>query len=150
MKVSRLILLLLLFPAIARANDGVISYRSVDDVKTTADRLESLLEKQGMTIFMRLSHSDGARKVGIDLRPTELVVFGNPKVGSPLMQCRQVAAIDLPQKALIWQDAAGTTFISYNDPAYIRERHRIEGCEKVLEKISSALANFARGAAGTK
>ena len=79
-------------------------------------------------------------------RPTQLVIFGNPKVGAPLMQCAQSVAIDLPQKALITQDAQGRVWLSYNDPAYLRQRHHIEGCKPVLAKVSGALAKFARAA----
>jgi uncharacterized protein (DUF302 family) len=78
------------------------------------------------------------------MRPTELIIFGNPKVGTPLMQCAQSAAIDLPQKALIWEDANGEVWLSYNNPAYLVERHKVTGCEPVVEKITTALANFAK------
>ena len=84
----------------------------------------------------------------MSLRPTEVVIFGNPKVGTPLMNCAQSVAIDLPQKALIWQDEAGEVWLAYNDPAYLAGRHKIEGCDEVLKKVSGALANFA--AAATK
>lgn len=80
-----------------------------------------------MTVFTRIDHSAGAKKVDKELRPTELVIFGNPKVGTPLMQCVQTVAIDLPQKMLIWQDEAGTTWLSYNNPSYLAKRHHIRG-----------------------
>ena len=129
------------------AADGAVTVQSSHDASVTADRLENLLQKKGMTIFNRIDHAAGAKGVGIDLRPTILLVFGNPKVGSPLMQCSQTAAIDLPQKALIWEDGDGKTFVSYNDPAYVKKRHGVKGCEEVLAKITKALANFAKGAA---
>jgi uncharacterized protein (DUF302 family) len=137
---------LLIIASFSFAAQGVIIHPSPYAVTTTADRLENLLQKKGMTLFNRIGHSDAAREVGVDLRPTELLIFGNPKVGSPLMQCSQEAAIDLPQKALVWEDEAGQTFLSYNDPIYLKERHQIKGCNQVLEKISKALANFAKGA----
>ena len=84
----------------AYADSGIISVKSSHDVKTTADRLESTLKQKGMNVFIRINHAQGAQKIGKELRPTELVIFGNPKVGTPLMQCRQSVAIDLPQKAL--------------------------------------------------
>ena len=93
------ILTLLVLPAYA-ADNGLVSLKSPYDVKTTIDRLESVLKEKGMTIFKRVNHTKGAKKVGLKLRPTELLIFGNPKVGTPLMQCGQSAAIDLPQKAL--------------------------------------------------
>jgi uncharacterized protein (DUF302 family) len=115
-------------------------------VKTTIDRLESILKEKGMVIFKRVNHTEGAKKAQLKLRPTELLVFGNPKVGTPLMQCSQSVAIDLPQKALAWENKAGQVWLSYNDPDYIAERHNISGCEKVINKIKNALSNFARKA----
>ena len=89
------------------AHEGLISVKSVHSVSVTADPLESILKNKGMNVFARINHGAGAAKVGKTLRPTELVIFGNPKVGTPLMQCSQSIAIDLPQKALIWKDEAG-------------------------------------------
>ncbi|WP_027857580.1 DUF302 domain-containing protein [Marinobacterium jannaschii] len=131
----------------AQAAEGMTDVASAHDVETTADRFEQVLKKKGMTIFNRLRHSEGASKVGIELRDTQLVIFGNPKVGSPLMKCAQSVAIDLPQKALIWQDPAGQTYISYNDPQYLKQRHNIQGCDKVLGKVTKALAGMSQAAA---
>ena len=89
------------------AETGLVNLKSSHNVKNTADRLETVLKEKGMTVFLRIDHSAGARKVGKQLRPMELVIFGNPKVGAPLMQCGQTIGIDLPQKALIWQDESG-------------------------------------------
>jgi uncharacterized protein (DUF302 family) len=113
-------------------------------VADTVDRLESALKSKGMTIFKRVSHSDGATKVGLELRPTELLIFGNPRVGTPLMQCQQLAALDLPQKALVYEDENGQVWYAYNDPEYIAYRHNIVGCDEVVSKISKALSNFSR------
>jgi len=128
------------------AADGVKNVRSSSGVKETADRMESLLKKKGMYIFNRISHSEGAAKVGIDLRETELIIFGNPKVGSPLIKCQQSVAIDLPQKALIWEDKNGQVWVSYNDPRYLETRHDIKGCETVISKIGKALAGISKAA----
>ena len=130
----------------ASAESSLINVRSAHDVKTTADRLETVLKAKGMTVFLRINHAEGARKVGKQLRPTELVIFGNPKVGAPLMQCGQTIGIDLPQKALIWQDDSGQVWLTYNDPRYLAKRHGIEGCKPVLDKVQNALKNFARAA----
>lgn len=138
--------ILFAFAAVASAGEGLITVKSAHDVKTTADRLEKVLKDKGMTVFARIDHAAGAQKAGLELAPTELVVFGNPKVGTPLMHCGRSAAIDLPQKALIWEDAAGVVWLSYNDPRYLAERHGIEGCEKVLKKIEGALGMFAGAA----
>jgi len=131
------------------AADGVIDVQSEFKVQETSARMENLLNEKGMTIFKRINHSEGAEKVGIDLRETVLILFGNPKVGSPLMKCRQSVAIDLPQKALIWEDGEGKTWISYNDPRYLERRHGITGCDEVISKIEKALAGIA-GTAATK
>ena len=137
---------LFLLASLAYADNGIISVKSSHQVKATADRLENTLKQKGMTVFIRINHAEGAQKVGKKLRPTELVVFGNPKVGTPLMQCRQSTAIDLPQKALIWEDQEGTVWFSYNDPNYLVERHGITGCTEVLKKTEKALSNFAKAA----
>ena len=115
-------------------------------MKTTADRLEAVLKKKGMTVFNRIDHAKGAKSVGNDLRPTELIIFGNPKIGSVLMGCAQTIAIDLPQKALVWQDGGGQVWLSYNEPTELAKRHRLPGCEKVIQKVTGALGNFAKAA----
>ncbi len=137
--------LFLLAPT-AYAENGIISIKSSHEVKATADRLENTLKQKGMTVFIRINHAEGAQKVGKKLRPTELVVFGNPKVGTPLMLCSQSTALDLPQKALIWEDEQGQVWLSYNDPNYLVERHRITGCAEVIKKTEKALSNFAKAA----
>ena len=137
---------LLLCVSLAYADNGVISIKSPYDVKKTADRFENALNEKAMTVFIRRNHAESDRKVGENLRPTELVIFGNPKVGTPLMQCDQSVAIDLPQKALIWQDEAGQVWLTYNDPKYLANRHNLAGCDEVIKKIEKALGNFAKTA----
>ena len=132
------------FASVTYADNGIISIKSSHDVKTTVDRLENILGEKGMTVFIRINHAEGAQKVGKKLRPTELIIFGNPKVGTPLMQCGQSVGIDLPQKALIWQDEAGQVWLSYNDPKYLASRHSIKECGEIIKKIEKALGNFAR------
>jgi len=132
----------------ALAADGMVTVPSTHTVEETAERLESVLHEKGMTIFNRIKHSEAAAKVGIELRKTELILFGNPKVGSPLMKCQQSVAIDLPQKALIWEDDNAKVWISYNDPRYLEKRHNIVGCEEVIAKIEKALAGITKSAAG--
>jgi len=132
------------FASVTYADNGIISIKSSHDVKTTVDRLENILREKGMTVFIRINHAEGAQKIGKKLRPTELIIFGNPKVGTPLMQCGQSVAIDLPQKALIWQDEAGQVWLSYNDPKYLASRHSIKECDEIIKKIEKALGNFAR------
>ena len=112
----------------------------------TLDKLSTVLESKGMKIFMRVNHSEGAAGAGLELRATEVLVFGNPKVGTPLMQCAQSVAIDLPQKMLAWEGEDGQVFLGYNDPMHLKARHGIEGCDPVLEKVAGALGNFAKAA----
>jgi uncharacterized protein (DUF302 family) len=143
-KLFTCLVLYILMASPAFADNGLVSVKSAHDVKTTADRLESKLKEKGMRVFNRINHAQGAQTAGISLRPTELVIFGNPKVGAPFMQCGQSVAIDLPQKALIWQDASGQVWLTYNDPGYIAGRHGIASCGQVINKISGALGNFAK------
>jgi uncharacterized protein (DUF302 family) len=131
----------------AQAVDGMIDVASHHSVTQTADNLEKVLKSKGMKIFGRVPHSKAAKGVGIELLPMELLIFGNPKVGSPLMKCANSVAIDLPQKALIWQDSSGSVWISYNDPQYLKKRHNIQGCDAVLAKVSGALSKFTAAAA---
>lgn len=129
------------------AAEGVINIASSHSVNQTANKLEKILLSKGMTIFKRVKHSEGAKSVGIHINPTELIIFGNPKAGSPLMKCAPTVAIDLPQKALIWQDSMNKVWISYNDPAYLKQRHNIQGCDKVLTKVSGILSKLTAAAA---
>ncbi len=145
---KRLLPILLLVIAVGQvqANNGLTSVKSAHDVNTTADRLEAVLKKKGMKVFTRIDHAAGAASVGNSLRPTQLIIFGNPKIGSVLMGCTQTIAIDLPQKALIWEDGSGQVWLSYNNPAELANRHRMSGCTKVLNKVTGALAKFAAAA----
>jgi uncharacterized protein (DUF302 family) len=138
-------ILLIAIPTVAA--EGVVDIQSAFTVKETTDRMVDILNKKGMTIFARIKHSESAAKVGIKIRNTELIIFGNPKVGSPLMACQQSVAIDLPQKALIWEDANTHVWISYNDPRYLEKRHNITGCEGAIAKIENALGKMTKAAA---
>jgi uncharacterized protein (DUF302 family) len=147
MKKSILIALLVLCAAMhVYAADGLVNVPSIFSVEKTADRIESILNEKGITIFNRIKHSEGANKIGIELRDTELIIFGNPKIGSPLMQCQQSVAIDLPQKVLIWEDENAKVWISYTDPRFLKERHNITGCEEIILKIEKVLAGIAKTA----
>ena len=118
--------LIALFPVTSMASEnGMINKKSQFSVKVTLDRLENVLRKKGITIVTRWSHHAGAKKVGIPLRPTELLIFGNPKMGSHFFTSQQTAGIDLPMKALAWKDKKGQVWLTYNDPAYIANRHTI-------------------------
>lgn len=146
-KRTLLTLVLLPFSLSLFAADGVINVKSNKSVSATADKLEKVLTSKGMTIFNRVKHSEAAMKIGVEIAPTELIIFGNPKVGSPLMKCAPTVALDLPQKALIWQDLNQRVWITYNNPAYLKQRHDIKGCDKVLAKVTGALAKLTAAAA---
>ena len=128
------------------AADGLVVVKSPHSVAATLDKLTTVLESKGMNIFGRVDHAAGAAASDLELRPTSLLMFGNPKIGTPLMQCSQSIAIDLPQKMLAWQDEDGQVYLGYNDPAFLKSRHATEGCDEVFEKVSGALANFAKAA----
>ena len=108
------------------APPGLISLKSTFPVKETVDKLIHSVESKGLTVFCRVDHAAGAAGVGLPLRPTTLVIFGNAKGGTPLMQATQTIGIDLPLKVLAWEDAGGQTWLSYNDPVWLTERHRIQ------------------------
>ena len=105
------------------ANNGLVSIASKYSVEETMQRLESLLNELGVAIFARVDHSGEAERVGLQLHPTKLLIFGSPKAGTPLMQAAPTVAIDLPLKALFWEDAEGRVWLTYNDPAYLQARH---------------------------
>ena len=102
------------------ASDGLVKYESHYSVKETADRFENIVQSKGLTLFARIDHQKNASGVGLELRPTEVIIFGNPKVGTPLMQCAQEVAIDLPQKVMVSEDANNKVWLSYNNPNYLR------------------------------
>ena len=130
---------------VAGAADGLITVKSPVDAKTTMDRVEAQAKERGLAIFARIDHAAGAAKIGKTLRPTEVLIFGNPQGGTPFMECAQTVGIDLPLKALVWQDAAGQVWLGYNDPAYIAQRHAVPDCP-VAGNIAKALAGIAQAA----
>jgi uncharacterized protein (DUF302 family) len=146
-------LLLLFLPVTLHAStgpDGSISILSQFSVEKTADRFEGLLKAKGLTLFARVNHSANASAVNMELRPTELIIFGNPKLGTPLMQCQQTVGLDLPQKLLVWENNKGEVWLTYNAPTYVQKRHNIKACGEVLTKITKALAGLTLAAAQDK
>jgi len=127
--------------------ETLVTIPSASSVEETANKLNTIIESKGLTVFARIDHAENAAKADLELRPTELIIFGNPKVGTPLMQCAQIMAIDLPQKMLIWQDEAKKVWISYNNPDYLKGRHNLEGCDEVLEKVKNVLGGLSKAAA---
>jgi uncharacterized protein (DUF302 family) len=126
------------------AVEGLVTVQSAFDPKETMSRLEAEVKAKGMAVFAHVDHAAGAAAVGMPLRPTDLLVFGAAKGGTPLMQSVQTIGIDLPLKALVWQDEAGTTWLSYNDPAYLAHRHGLgESNSAPVNAMSGALKGIA-------
>lgn len=140
------LLTLALFTMPTFANDHLITLESNHTAKETANRFTTAVTDKGLTLFARIDHSANAAGVNLELNPTELILFGNPNAGTLLMQCAPTVAIDLPQKALVWQDADDKVWLAYPDPMYLKELHSIEGCDPVLGKISGLLAKLAASA----
>lgn len=141
---SLLITLMFLLPTAVLAGsaqevDGLIARPSPHGVGETLDRLEAALKAKGITIVTRWSHDAGARRAGMELRPTELLLFGNPALGTHFFTSRQTAGIDLPMKALAWEDADGQVWLAYNDPGYVAARHGITDRDEIVAKMRGAL-----------
>jgi uncharacterized protein (DUF302 family) len=127
------------------AEDGLITIRSSHGPSETMSRFEAEVKAKGLTVFARVDHAAGAAAVGLALRPTVLLVFGNAKGGTPLMQAVQTIGIDLPLKVLVWQDASGDTWLSYNDPSWLAKRHGLaHEAEATVQALAAALDALAR------
>ena len=136
-------------PLTTAAGDGLVRVVSTSDAATTRARLRDAIESnEALTLVFELDHQANAASVGLDLGPTAVFVFGNPALGSPLIAARQPIGIDLPQKMLVYTDAAGETAVLYNDPAYLARRHGVSGQAERIETIESALSGLAATAAG--
>jgi uncharacterized protein (DUF302 family) len=127
-----------------QSNRGVITVDSAHSVDQTVQRLEAMLDAKGIKLFALVDHSGEALKAGMEMRPTKLLIFGNPKAGTPLMIASPTIAIDLPLKLLVWEDASGQTRISYNDPKYLQQRHGLP--QELVQNIGAAGALAAEGA----
>lgn len=134
--------LLLCCSLAALAADGLVAVKSAHSAAETAARLVAAIQDRGLKLFARIDHAAGAATVDRTLRPTEVFIFGNPQGGTPLLECEQTTGIDLPLKALVWQDAAGQVWLGYNDPAWIAARHAAASCP-VVANLSKALAGLA-------
>lgn len=131
---------------VINAKKGLITMQSPHSVQDTADKLAAIIESKGMKVFARVDHQKNAQSVDLTLRPTQVIMFGNPKAGTPLMQCEQSVAIDLPQKILISEDADKKVWLSYNNPEYLKSRHNIKGCDTEIANISKALNSVSKAA----
>lgn len=122
--------------------EGVIQKRSSQTVNETSKRLLSVLQQKGFTIFIDINHTENAKSKGIEIPESRLVIFGNPVIGSKLMKCNPSIAIDLPQKALIWQQGENV-WLTLNHPKYLSKRHNLSNCEKLVQKITKAIESIA-------
>ena len=132
--------------AAALAADGLITKTSNHSTRETMDRFEKIVRDKGFNVVARVNHAAAAIKAGDTLNPTELLIFGNPKLGTKLMQSSRTIGIDLPLKVLIWEDDKGTVTLAYNDPAWLARRHGITDRDKVFAKMSGALNTFSDNA----
>jgi uncharacterized protein (DUF302 family) len=129
------------------ADNGLTTIASAHAVKATIDRLESAVKEKGMRVFARIDHAAGAMAAGLKLRSTELLIFGNAKGGTPLMQSQQTIGIDLPLKALAWEDADGKAWLAYNEPTWLAARHGLsEQATEVAKALGGVLAALAKAA----
>ena len=153
-RIWKMMLFLLLwgvaFVAFADENNGLITMKSKYSAAETLDRLEQILKKKGIRVFDRISHKKNAEGVKLSLRPTELLIFGNPKLGTHFFTSNQTAGIDFPMKMLAWEDAKGQVWLTYNDPMYLAKRHGIKDRDDIAKKMSGALAAFSAFASGEK
>ena len=127
--------------------DGLIAIKSSYSTKDTMNRLEGIVKERGLIVFARIDHAAGAAKIGKTIRPTEVLIFGNPQGGTPFMECAQSAGIDLPLKALVWEDAQGQVWLGYNDPAFLAQRHGVAQCPAV-SGLSKALSDVTAATVG--
>lgn len=128
------------------AADGLVAVKSPRNAKDTMSRLEDVVKQRGLNVFARIDHAAGAARIGKSLRPTELIIFGSPQGGTPFMECEQTVGIDLPLKALVWEDSAGQVWLGYNDPGFLAQRHAAAQCPAV-ENLRKALTGIAEAAA---
>lgn len=142
---TALSLSLLVPPALGR--DGMIALPCVHSSKASMDRLEDIARARGLKIFARIDHAAGAKSIGMALRPTELLIFGHPRGGTPLLKCSQTYGIDLPMRVLEWEDESGNSWMGYSDPAALGDRHTQTECDAILRKLTVVLDELVRQAA---
>lgn len=140
-----LVVAISLSAVVATAADGLTAVKSPRDAKATMDRLEDIAKQRGLMIFARIDHAAGAARIGKTLRPTEVLIFGSPQGGTPLMECAQTVGIDLPLKALVWTDASNQVWVGYNDVPYLAKRHGAPECPAAAN-VGKALAGIAEAA----
>ncbi len=132
---------LVLSCGVAAAADGLIALKSPYPALETMNRVEAQAQQRGLVVFARVDHAAGAARLGKTLRPTAVLIFGNPQGGTPFMECAQSVGIDLPLKALVWEDAQGQVWLGYNDPAWLARRHGVAECPQA-QSLAKALAGL--------
>jgi uncharacterized protein (DUF302 family) len=144
--VSQLILFLLLTTFTVSAQEGVVKINSNHSFEETVKLLRQHIDDKGMTLFTTVDHKANAEKAGMKMLPTTLLIFGNPKTGTPLMQCNQTYGLDLPQKILVYQTDNNQVWVLYNDQSYLANRHHLQNCDQEIDKVSQALSSLIREA----
>ena len=133
-----------------RVMEELTSIQSSFGPKATMDRLDAEIRAKGLNVFARIDHAADAAEVGLTLAPTVLIIFGNARGGTPLMQSAQTVGIDLPLKILVWQDSADKTWLSYNEASWLARRHNVTGAEPVVNSLDALLTAIAKKAADSR
>lgn len=146
-KIYLIFVILLLFSLQSNAQDGITKIYTTHSVDEIVKKLTTILDSKGLKVFSVIDHKKGAELASMELLPTTLIIFGNPSVGTKLMNCDQTVGVDLPMKYLVWQDVDGKTWIGYRKPSSLASTYNLESCQPVLTKMDSALSQFASLAA---
>lgn len=146
MRLVTTMLFALVLPFSAAAGDELTTKPSKYTVKDTVDRLTTALKDKGITPAVRIDHAAAAKAAGLELKPTEVLLFGNPKLGTPLMQSNRHIAVDLPMRVLVWEDDAGKVWIGYTPPSTLKTRYKLDGRDEILKTLAGALDAFTNAA----
>lgn len=144
--IAAVALLTALLSISATAAEGLIQKASAHSTDQTVERLKGILEKKGIRVFAHVNHQKNAQTVNLELNNIQLIIFGNPLLGTPLMQANPTIGIDLPMKVLVWEDAQGKVWLAYNDPSYLVGRHGIDNRQAIVDKMEKALKNMTNAA----
>jgi uncharacterized protein (DUF302 family) len=129
------------------AEAGLVTLPSAHGASATVERLKSLLQQKKIEVFAHIDHAAGATKVGLSLRPTQVLIFGNPQAGTPLMQDQQTLGLDLPLRVLVWEDAAGQVWLTYRRPRLLAQQHHVAGHDELVKSLDDGLAALVGAAA---
>lgn len=140
------IVVILLAVSAQAGENGLVTRLSAHSVAETIDRLETVVTSKGMTVFARIDHAEAAKQAGLSMRPAQLLIFGSPKGGTPMMNAAPTAGIDLPLKALAWEDGDGKVWLTYNTASFLRERHDIGGADERIGNLEKGLEAMTKAA----